>query len=76
MKRVDKDPSRVKTRVEDPGYHVPEPVLVISGSSPERRQLFMANWLGIRKFWIKHLEEDTAFQYPSLQQWWDSLIRS
>ena len=71
MKQVDKDPSRVKTHVEDPAYHVPEPVLVISGSSPEWHQLFMANWLGIRKFWIKRLKEDTAFQHPSSQQWQD-----
>ena len=76
MKQVDKDPSRVKTHVEDPGYHVPEPILVISGSSPEWRQLFMANWLGVQKFWIKRLEEDTASQHPSSQQWQDFLIRS
>ena len=76
MKQVDKDPSRVKTCVEDPGYCVPEPVLVILGGSPEWCQLFMANWLGVRKFWIKHLEEDTASQHPSSQQWQDFLIRS
>ena len=53
MKWVDKDPSRVKTHVEDLGYRVPEPSLVISRGLPEQHQLFMANWLGVQKFWIK-----------------------
>ena len=75
MKQVDKDPSRVKIRVEDSGYRVPEPSLVISGSSPERHQLFMANWLGVRKFWIKQLEGGTASQHPSMQQWHNFLIQ-
>ena len=74
MKRVDKDPSRVKTRVEDSGYCVPKPSLVILGGSPERHQLFMVNWLGVRKFWIKWLEGGTASQHPSMQQWRDFLI--
>ena len=76
MKRVDKDPSRVKSHVEDSGYHVPEPALMISGGSPERRQLFMANWLAVRKFWFNHLEEDAPSQHPTSQQWRDFLIRS
>jgi hypothetical protein len=76
IKQVDKDPSRVKTRVEDPGYCSPDPSLVISGGSPEQRQIFMANWLGVRKFWIKQLEEDTTSQHSSTQQWRDFLIQS
>ena len=67
MKRVDKDPSRVKTCVEDSGYRVPEPSLVISGGLPEWRQLFMVNWLGVQKFWIKWLEGGTTSQHPSTQ---------
>ncbi|KAN0086211.1 hypothetical protein V8E55_007345 [Tylopilus felleus] len=53
MKRVDKDPSRVKKDMVYQGYHVPEPAILISGQTPERRQLFMTNWLAIRPLWIK-----------------------
>jgi hypothetical protein len=70
MKHVDKDPSRVKKDVVNRGYHVPEPALLISGQTPERRQLFMMNWLAIRPIWICWLNHDplahTQFPFPQL----------
>ena len=68
MKRVDKDKSRVRGLV-DPGYRVPEPALLISGQSPERRQRFMTNWLAIRPLWISRLDHDPPPRFPSPQQW-------
>ena len=38
MKRMDKDSSRVKKGIVDPGYHVPEPALFLSSLSPEHRK--------------------------------------
>ena len=75
MKQVEKDPSRVKFHVENLGYHVPEPSLMILGGLPEQCHLFMANWLGVQKTWMKWLEEDPPSQHPSSQQWQDFLIR-
>ena len=69
MKRVDKDPSRVKKPVIDRGYHIPEPALLVSGQSPERRQLFMTNWLAIRPVWISRLDHDPPAQFPIPQLW-------
>lgn len=69
MKRVDKDPGRVKTSVVDRGYRVPEPALLITGQTPERRQHFMTNWLAVRHLWISRLDHDPPAQFPSLQLW-------
>ena len=69
LKRVDKDPSRVKRLLVDPGYRVPEPALLISGQTPERRKLFMTNWLAIRPLWISRLGHDPPARFPSPQQW-------
>jgi len=69
MKRVDKDPTRVQRGLVDQGYRIPEPALLISGQSPERRQLFMTNWLAIRPVWISRLDHDPPSQFPSPQQW-------
>lgn len=69
MKRVDKNPSRVKKNIVDPGYRVPEPALLISAGSPERRMHLMTNWLAIRALWISRLDHDPPARFPSPQQW-------
>ena len=69
LKRVDKDPSRVKRLLVDPGYCVPELALLISGQTPEHRKLFMTNWLAIRPLWISRLGHDPPARFPSPQQW-------
>ena len=69
MKHVDRSSSRVKRGLVDQGYRVPEPALLISGQTPERRKLFMANWLTIRPLWISRLDHDPPAQFPSPQQW-------
>lgn len=42
---AERGPSRVKSGLVDRGYRVPEPALLISCQSSERRKLYMANWL-------------------------------
>ena len=69
LKRTDKDPSRVKKGLVDPGYCIPEPALLISALSPERRQLVMTNWLAIRPLWISRLDHDPPARFLSPQQW-------
>ncbi|KAH0834936.1 hypothetical protein J3R83DRAFT_10626, partial [Lanmaoa asiatica] len=69
MQRVDKDPTRVKKNMVDQGYHVPEPALFVTCQSPERRKLFMTNWLAIRPLWYSRLDHDPPAQFPSPQEW-------
>lgn len=73
VKRIDKDPSRVKKGLADTGYRVPEPAIIISGQTSERRQLFLTNWLTIRPLWISRLEHNPPAQFPSPQLWRDIL---
>ena len=76
MKRVDKDPSRVKNSGVDRGYRVPEPALLVSGQTPERRQLFITNWLAIRPLWISRLDHDPPAQFPYPQLWREILHKA
>ncbi|KAH0831330.1 hypothetical protein J3R83DRAFT_13979 [Lanmaoa asiatica] len=76
MKRVDKDPSRLKKDMVDRGYRVPEPAILISGQTPERRQLFMTNWLAIRPLWISRLDHDPPVQFPTSQLWREILHKA
>ena len=69
MKHIDKDPSRVKRGLDDQGYRIPEPALIISALSPERHQLFMTNWLAIRPLWISQLDHNPPARFLSPQQW-------
>ena len=69
MKRVDKDSGRVKAGSVDRRYRIPEPALLITGQTPERRQHFMTNWLTVRPLWISHLDHNPPPQFPSPQLW-------
>ena len=69
MKHVDKDPSRVKKDLVDRGYCMPEPAALVSGQTPEHRQLFMMNWLVIRPLWISQLDHNPPAQFPIPQLW-------
>ena len=69
MKCMDKNLSRVKRNIVDPGYRVPELVLLISSQSPECHQLFLMNWLAIRPVWFSRLDHDPPAQFPTPQQW-------
>ena len=69
LKRMDKDLFRVKRLLVDLGYRIPEPALLISGQTPERRKLFMTNWLAIRPLWISRLGHDPPARFPSPQRW-------
>ena len=73
MKRVDKDPSRYKPGLVDHGYRVPEPALLITGQSSERRKLFMTNWLAVRHLWISRLDHNPPHRFPSPQLWHEFL---
>ena len=58
MQWMDKDVARVKNNLVDQGYRVPEPALLMTGQSPERRRLFMTNWLAIRPIWYSRLDHE------------------
>ena len=66
---MDKDPSRYKPGLVDHGYRVPEPALLITGQSLERRKLFMTNWLAVRHLWISRLDHNPPHRFPSPQLW-------
>ena len=68
LKCTDKDPSRVKKGLVDPGYHIPEPTLLISALSPECHQLIMTNRLTIHLLWISHLNHDPPTRFLTPQQ--------
>ena len=69
MKHMDKNLSRVKRNIVDPGYQVPELALLVSSQSPKRCQLFLTNWLAIRLVWFSRLDHDPPTQFPTPQQW-------
>ena len=48
---------------------VPEPALLITGQTPERRQHFMTNWLAVHPLWNSHLDHNPPPQFPSPQLW-------
>jgi len=73
FRKVDKDKNRVKQGLVDRGYRFPEPALLITPGSPERKKLFVANWLAARPLWISHVDHNPPEHFPSPQLWRDFL---
>ncbi|KAF9235690.1 hypothetical protein BU15DRAFT_77715, partial [Melanogaster broomeanus] len=73
FKHVDKNPARVVKGMVDSGYRFPEPALLITPASPQRRKLFCANWLAARGLWISRIDHHPPSPLPVPQTWRDFL---
>ena len=73
FQKVDKDPKRIKQGHVDRGYRFPEPAILVTPASPERKKLFIANWLTARPLWISHVDHNPPQKFPSPQIWRDFL---
>jgi hypothetical protein len=69
FQKADKATDRVKKGLVDRGYRFPEPALLITPSSPERKKLFIANWLAARPLWISRVDHNPPENFPSPQLW-------
>ncbi|KAG1747790.1 uncharacterized protein EDB91DRAFT_1048453, partial [Suillus paluster] len=58
FQKADKDKGHVKEGLVDQGYRFPEPVLLITPTSPEQKKLFVANWLAARPLWISRVDHN------------------
>ncbi|KAG1883232.1 hypothetical protein F4604DRAFT_1920416 [Suillus subluteus] len=76
FQKANKDKNRVKKGLVDQGYRFPEPALLITPSSPERKKLFVANWLAARPLWISRVDHNPPERFPSPQLWRDFLNSS
>jgi hypothetical protein len=76
FQKADKDKGRVKQDLVDRGYRFPEPALLITPTSPERKKLFVANWLAARPLWISRVDHNPPEKSPSPQLWRDFLNSS
>ncbi|KIJ21118.1 hypothetical protein PAXINDRAFT_6892 [Paxillus involutus ATCC 200175] len=74
MKYTNKDPSQVHPGLVDPGYRFPDPPLLVTSDNPQRKKLFIANWLTSRPLWMSHVDHDPPAKFPSPQMWQDFLI--
>ncbi|OJA11302.1 hypothetical protein AZE42_09656 [Rhizopogon vesiculosus] len=54
----------------------PEPALLITPTSPERKKLFVANWLAAWPLWISRVDHNPPEKFPSPQLWRDFLNSS
>lgn len=73
FQKADKDKGRIKQGLVDRGYRFPEPALLVTPGSPERKKLFVANWLAARPLWISHVDHNPPDKFPSPQLWRDFL---
>ncbi|KAG2060364.1 hypothetical protein BDR06DRAFT_1059410 [Suillus hirtellus] len=69
FQKADKATDHVKKGLVDLGYQFPEPALLITPSSPERKKLFIVNWLAAQPLWISHVDHDPLEKFPSPQLW-------
>ncbi|OJA12179.1 hypothetical protein AZE42_11275, partial [Rhizopogon vesiculosus] len=76
FQKADKATDRVKKGLVDRGYRFPEPVLLITPSSPERKKLFIVNWLAARPLWISCVDHNPPENFPSPQLWHEFLNSS
>ncbi|KAG1874422.1 hypothetical protein F4604DRAFT_1925300 [Suillus subluteus] len=76
FQKANKDKNRVKKGLVDQGYRFPEPALLITPSSPERKKLFVANWLAARPLWISRVDHNPPERFPLPQLWRDFLNSS
>jgi hypothetical protein len=66
---MDKTRVALKKGLIDTGYRFTEPALLITPGSPERKKLFLANWLAARPLWISRVDHNPPEKFPSPQQW-------
>ncbi|KAH7904647.1 hypothetical protein BJ138DRAFT_1106643, partial [Hygrophoropsis aurantiaca] len=71
--RESADPKRVKSLIVDRGYRFPEPLLLVTPAAPERKKLFVANWLAVWPLWISRVDHNPPAKFPSPQIWRDFL---
>jgi hypothetical protein len=73
FKQVNRDRSHIRLGHVDRQYRFPEPPILLTLSTPERRKLFCANWLAARPLWISRIEHNPPPQLPTPQIWRDFL---
>ena len=75
MKRVAgrKAVSSSQAQKVDPGYRVPDPLLLIGAQSAEKRQRYIINWLAVRLNWVEQIDSDPLQKIPTMQMWRDLL---
>ncbi|KIO00968.1 hypothetical protein M404DRAFT_29175, partial [Pisolithus tinctorius Marx 270] len=72
-RKASKDMSRVKSGIVDPGYCFPKPTLLVNVTTPERKKMYMLNWLSARPAWMNRVDIWSPQKSPSPQMWRDLL---
>ncbi|KAI6147072.1 hypothetical protein BKA82DRAFT_36004 [Pisolithus tinctorius] len=72
-READKNLQRVSSGLVDPGYHFLKPTLFVNVSMPERKKIYLFNWLSARALWISQVDLHLPSRFPSPQMWRDFL---
>ena len=57
----------------DPGYRVPDPLLLFGVQSAEKHWRYIINWLAVRLNWVEQIDSDPLQKIPTTQMWRDLL---
>ena len=72
-KKVDQNANQNKLGIIDPGYRFPKATLFVNVTTPERKKIYLLNWLSSWALWISRVDSNTPSKFPSPQMWRDFL---
>ncbi|KAI6137944.1 hypothetical protein BKA82DRAFT_30339 [Pisolithus tinctorius] len=68
-----KNLQRVSSSLMDPGYRFLKLTLFVNVSMPERKKIYLFNWLSAHALWISQVDLHSPSRFPSPQMWRDFL---
>ncbi|KIM56398.1 hypothetical protein SCLCIDRAFT_132687, partial [Scleroderma citrinum Foug A] len=71
--KADKSSQRVKSGSVNPGYCFPKPTLFVNVSTPERKKMYLSNWLSAHALWLSQVNVHSPSKVPLPQMWRDFL---